>query len=1075
MELKSGEFRVPFGIVNIAGLMETDDNVVSKPLFSHESYTIKTTLDSSLSPELGTIISDTIENGKNFKKYFRKNVRWNFGDGTEEDGQSATHSYKFPGRYTITCYFFDIDRKGYKNEYALDVIVKQAIPSKIEFVTDESSVESIACSSTEKIARLDVTLSNLISEEVDIKAERVFEKGETVRPTWNDMKETPQPQFQSYYSFLTIDDALEPCSKYKVDYETIYGRFFNQDGMINLELYRVIPFKNAEQLPDVYVNDPNASILVQGQETTIPVSIHNVSTTSEIPDGCIFIGRRGFVDILYRSDFVSSNDKLMFSFDIDGINITDASVPSKNFLNIPPLGLNLAVIPNNDRDIRYSLTFNGFCNNYKDIDEDIEKSFIKNYCFSCFITPYVINELCGYYIPKDYILYDASASVIYRGDNDSLVRITKNTEYEFLLNVRFELHSVLEAEVILPDFKLYLYRTLQDMDDVTIPREHMYEQDVDELIKSYFPHPMFADKTEFKQMFKNLLENKNFLNYVVTRGMNFVDDFSNPHTVYISQLLNFLKMMGQNISEYELTNFDGVNELRDLCRILSMNYSRVFGHSIKDKNSIKVKEAYKEYNVGDRIYVTDKLYVYLNNNGKDLLRGKIFKIERDGDLLDVDYPTTLVVSDDFAHDSKNVSFSGISPTETVQSDEQGRDFSIYQIDHYDKSWGWNLLLPDNYNKEKQGDIINSYYSFYLFKESEETKRTGNYADEKSITPKMLDYSNWNTGEEFAETLLRSVVLETSGSLDPENNPVTDIPTPPSELEKDNEIQFVLNLTDNLTVSLVKQITTWNLKTTQYTDFWLNWGDGSSDVRVSERILLGGNDMLRHTYKRPGTYTIHMKRGVLRWWLPENSKLTGEDGVFQDCLTDIRIPNGKFSSIVQIDGGFTNCPRLRTISPKLFEKIVASNNNENNMRYGFAHNASLQAIPSGLLGITGSYFGANVDLTGLFASSETFISIPDGFLSVLANEKPQDGQSRKFIFNEMFNLCTHLLSVPNDLLDGFEDNGEISITRMFRASSSLNYLPPIWEKFGQNTPHANCFCACYSASNYTSLPPGWGCV
>lgn len=1074
MDLSSGEFSVPFGIVNIAGLMKTDLNVVSNPVFSHESYTIRTTLDSSLDESFGIIQSKTIENGKNYKKFFRKNVRWDFGDGTEIDGQFATHSYKFPGKYKITCYFFDIDRKGYKNSYSLYVVVKQVIPTKIEFVVNESSVSSVPCSSTEKIAKLDVTLSNLVSQDLDIKAQRIFEKGETVLPSWEDIKDIQYPQFQSYYTFLDNKNTLEPCTKYSLEYENIYGSFFNDEGNVELELYRVSPFLNSPDMPDIYVNDPNISILEQGKEPRIPIKITNVSSLSEIPDECTFVGRRGFVDILYRSDFISFRDKLVFSFDIDKTNITDVSIPTTNFLNIEPLGLNLSVIKNNERDAKYSLTFNGFCSDYKDVDENVEKSFIKNYCFSCFIVPYIQNEWCGYYIPKDYNLYDFAVSVVYRGDNDSLVKVTKNIGYHFLLDVRFELHSVLESEIVLPDFKLYLYKTLQDTSSAVLPKEHMYKQDMDDLIKSYFPHPLFLEKTEFKQAIKNLFGNNDFLNYIVTRGVNFVDDFSNTDTIYTSQLLNFFKMMGQNVSEYEVTNFDSLNELRDLCRILSMNYSRVFGHTVRDKNDIKTSEFGNGGNVGDRIYVNDKLYVYLDNDGKELLEGKVFKIERDGEILNIEYPTILVVSEDYAKSSKLVSFSGIEPSD-VSADESGRRFCIFQIKDYERKWGWNLLLPDHYNEDKKEDIINSYYSFYLFKESKNVKRLGNYADESTITPEMENYSNWNVGSNLSESLLRGVVLKTSEALAPENNVVTEIPTPPSELEKDNEILFVVNMTDNLTISLIKHITTWTLRTTQYCDFWINWGDGSTEVRVSERLLLETNEMLRHTYNKHGVYTIHLKKGLFRWWLPENSKLSGEDAVLQNSLIHVRIPSGKFSPIIQTDGGFTNCTSLQTIAEDVFSNIVSSPNNENNMRYGFSNTSSLQELPTGLLGKTGSYFGANVDFTGLFSNSSSIVSIPDGFLNGLAREKPQDGQVRKYIFNEMFNLCTQLLSATDSILDGFEDNGEISIIRMFRGSSSMNYLPPIWEKFGQNTPHTNCFCACYSAKNYTSLPKGWGCV
>ena len=121
-----------FGIINLCGIMDTKNSFgsgyseVILPLFSHESYTIKTTFNRSLeykntymTDEKGNVIYDeqgnprhlktdtfamiNVPNGENhplkdykgkyYQKKFRREVLWDFGDGTTKAGYSAEHSY----------------------------------------------------------------------------------------------------------------------------------------------------------------------------------------------------------------------------------------------------------------------------------------------------------------------------------------------------------------------------------------------------------------------------------------------------------------------------------------------------------------------------------------------------------------------------------------------------------------------------------------------------------------------------------------------------------------------------------------------------------------------------------------------------------------------------------------------------------------------------------------------------------------------------------------------------------------------------------------------------------------------
>lgn len=129
----------PFGLLNIGGLIQTkpimgtDDIIGSEvviPLFCHETYKIKPTFNTKLDKSFAMIsIKDDANDGKYYQKKFRRNVLWDFGDGYIEEGYSVEHHYSKPGRYKITCTFYDINRCAWKNSYHIYVSVKEIIPT----------------------------------------------------------------------------------------------------------------------------------------------------------------------------------------------------------------------------------------------------------------------------------------------------------------------------------------------------------------------------------------------------------------------------------------------------------------------------------------------------------------------------------------------------------------------------------------------------------------------------------------------------------------------------------------------------------------------------------------------------------------------------------------------------------------------------------------------------------------------------------------------------------------------------------------------------------------------------------
>ena len=152
-------------------------------------------------------------------------------------------------------------------------------------------------------------------------------------------------------------------------------------------------------------------------------------------------------------------------------------------------------------------------------------------------------------------------------------------------------------------------------------------------------------------------------------------------------------------------------------------------------------ESYKGKHIGEEILVTDELYVIPSNDGAGVDRykkGKITKVKRNGKLVDLDYPTLLVFRDNYTNETKMVSFSDLKTPKTESN------LNVFQLKNYSPTWGWGLLLPDK--EDKDGKILESYYSFYLLVKPDHNVRVGNFLQENTITPETETKSTWEEAD-----------------------------------------------------------------------------------------------------------------------------------------------------------------------------------------------------------------------------------------------------------------------------------------------------------------------------------------
>lgn len=676
MTVRPPEFSVPFGVINLKGLMTTHEvtpnnsntiknAVVDQPIFAHESYPIIVTLDSNWKSDFGimTYKSSSSYTGKKYQTLYHKHVLWDFGDGTVVHGYTAEHYYKLPGKYTITCTFFDINRLGVKNGYEVTVIVKQILPTAIAFDVNESNIDTLKCSSISKIARIEATLSNNVKEAVSIKAKRIYPDGITEESSWDDVKSDPYPHLKKYWCFLkaeyeyyynsekVFDERYVPSDIFDPSYEDLYGYFeLTSSKEINFKCFRIQPYLTTDNIPDIKIHNPNASIASNEVFSTYPII--TLSSISELPKDAAYIGKRGYVDIFYRSDFINNKNIVSFSLDVDNINIYNSIASSKNFLNIPPLGLHFSIVGNSRDEVLYTLSLNGFVTSFEPVDKLVQLTLIRDYTFPAVIVPYILSDFNGYYIPKDIDFSATQVQIVNGIYNDSIIRyIQSQNNIPFVRSLEIECHNTINMTLKMQDYfyGIEVNYPLKDLDNLVIPMEQYYNQNAARLVNAYTPHRLFQSTPRLKKALTDFFANDRMLDYVVTKGYHFFDDTTNIKTNYVSFLIQTLHMLNIDVYEYDQTNLDGVNELRDFVRILSMNHTDLMGNYINENYDIKYRPLTKGKHIGDALLVSDRIFLDYKN--------RVFRVERDGKSYNISNPNEyIVVVDNYTYASKLVNF-----------------------------------------------------------------------------------------------------------------------------------------------------------------------------------------------------------------------------------------------------------------------------------------------------------------------------------------------------------------------------------------------------------------------------------
>lgn len=546
---------------------------------------------------------------------------------------------------------------------------------------------------------------------------------------------------------------MVPVTDFNPNYVSLYGKYENVKNDITLILYGLVTY-----------DKPYTSLTLETYPTSgfesptlkrVKSDVKLVNSIEDIPTDFSYIGKASNFNVWYKNDYYKEgrNDDLLFNFNKNTLKFKDEIVESEAYLNIPNIGISIPLSQADD-DLIVGLssagyyTSNTFERDIVNVDKYLKYNFYKDY---------KVNGFYSFFIKNDDLKGKISFN-LYKGANKKLPEIIETKYYEksscevkkvedtgYYKKYEFVPHDDY-FELFSSDGIFYKHDTLVDLDTLVIPTEKTISLEIERLLSAYMKHPMYDNADNLKKFLYDILENKNILSYITTKGVNFLDDTVNHNTCYIHNLLSIFQMLDESLTQYDINIFEKINELRDLTRIMSMNYSHLFGNILEDNHDIKITETSKGKNVGEQLEINDIIYCDKEYN--------IIGYQRNSQIFKLVQPTPfLIVKDDFTKKTQVVNFFKIENIELELFENQSEQWKMknanfiknvcysFKLGDYDYKWGWSLNLPEEADKmANKENFIDAYYSFYLFKPQNNKIRKNNFLDESTI-PKSKKYKN----------------------------------------------------------------------------------------------------------------------------------------------------------------------------------------------------------------------------------------------------------------------------------------------------------------------------------------------
>lgn len=788
------------------GEITVTNNITHQPMGNNDLlFTIEgSSITLSMSEDLIVSTSDLDGDGNAisypiFKKFDRE-ILWDFGDGTKIRGLTATHSYKQPGTYSITCTCFDADGNPYRNNFpkatqavkVIDILSTTLVYTE-DYLTKVNAglLSNVHAGETIEIAEVLATLDKVITENVPVKCYTAKSNSKNI---FDLESGTSFQHLLPYNTFL--DSKNEPVLSIIPNYKDVYVLLSLVNGKIKLNLYILDPdYTEGTQFDQLLLDNS----IPYEYETFI------INDLSEIDsENYYFIGKTGKATIFYRDDLPAESIETTFVLDQDYFPNTNILL-SKNIINLVSIGTSLEIKENSlsGNEILFYST-NGLTTAEGTKDSPIYDLSLSNNKFSFdrakylgIETPFVLRVISNKDNP--YFIKDIKIKSIFV-DNNLIVPENSAiiTIYNGFVSILDKLYTNfgscfcslipnLETQDVKSSFTLYV--TLEDnsnntydyqltIDNLTYidfnsftnteskyyldPKQNYINYSAEDAWEIYKTHPLFEEVPVLDDYMISILKNKDFLQNIINKGWNFVDDVANINTCSIKNLISILDSIDIKIDLYNNENFSKPDVINQLLKIFSISHSRLIGTTIKEDDEFETWDKLAGKNRGTEIPLDEKIYIP-KVNGKYI------------------WPK-IICYDRYAQEYNvlNTALLANVPDSPIKTDENG---DYFQIVDYFKGWGWGLLLGDleyyNYHilaprkndklilnlLVKSPDLIKAkeqiskFYQFYQYIDTSNTRIENSYLKPETISENIKDYNIWYKDDGSMDRLLYKTLVE----------------------------------------------------------------------------------------------------------------------------------------------------------------------------------------------------------------------------------------------------------------------------------------------------------------------------
>jgi hypothetical protein len=619
--------------------------------FNTYNYTGKEAASSYALPFAGFIFRPRLNDVEDILS--RKRIVWDFGDNTVSEAITGRHSYRYPGKYEVTCYLYDRDGNSYYDSFTQRVDVKN-------YITDA------------------ITLTG------NYTASAYLTSGKYANPI-TVMRSTSYQTYENGIPRLTITPYASGATNNFFDIgadKKHYGHLYPYSSFYLL----LTGLKGLTEFVEINSFETTSTPLYCRLSNT------EIVNCSKADRGAFFCGTSGYRDVYFKSDLPTNAVNLFFGYQpsmlLPAFNTTTVGVSTKivnnedfSHLSITANGID----KENNTDTVFTINKNKFSNT--DISfvvrvKDGQNFTLKNLPVLTDINLTLTDGTRVYpaiFTDLSYTLPELSSGGFYKGACRLSTSQTVSNAYISAFVPASFLQGTVPLTGISNSFNIYpesgIYNIAKKGEDIDFTQKFK-----DISFQSLFLDQKILFDEYIQNIFGTLSSDQTSIGKLTYEKIkNFVDNNSIVDYANIDKFLSIVKELNIQDRRFNSVNYRYPGNFSRLVDLLSIKQTKLFG------TQNKFSESFNSHG-----YINNDIYGY--NLGDEIT------------VSDIITPGESIV----AYERFSGVYTKLNTNQPMKVFKPG--IVEYKIRDYEDIWGWGLVLPE----DGYGAAISNYYFFYKY-------------------------------------------------------------------------------------------------------------------------------------------------------------------------------------------------------------------------------------------------------------------------------------------------------------------------------------------------------------------------